>query len=105
MKEQSRNYGYRSRSGNDSSQEGRTQIKFVECETRLYYYNGKTTNTSGSNNKNKASVTPYVFVQTVANKKKLYHKQEINRANEARDLYIKLGRQSQQKFQKMLAKT
>ena len=79
-----------------------SEMKFIEFKTGLYYYDGKVPETDNSGNNND-TISSYSFVQTVANNKKLYHKREIEGANKARELYIRLGRPSQHQFQKMLA--
>ena len=80
-----------------------TEMKFIEFKTGLYYYNRKKMPETSNNGNSKDTVSPYSFVQTIAKNKKLYHKREIDGANKARELYIRLGQPSQHQFQTMLA--
>lgn len=73
-----------------------TEMKFKEFHLGLYYYDV----TKAKNNS--TNVTPYCLVQTVENNKSLFHRREIEAADKARELYVKLGRPSQKHFEFLL---
>ena len=69
-------------------------MKFLEFESGLYYHDG-------SHNLEQV-VNPYSFLQSVSDPRTLYHRRELVGADWARDLYIKLGRPSQRRFEHIL---
>ena len=73
-----------------------TLMKFREYTTGLYIYDAALP-------KDNESVSDYCLVNTVAKNKALYHRREVEGAKRAKDLYIKLGRPSQQCFEQMLS--
>jgi hypothetical protein len=75
-----------------------TVMKFREYRTGLYYYDA-----SAITNDTRTPVTDYCFVQTVQANKRMFHRREIEGADRARNLYVKLGRPSQQHFEHLLA--
>jgi hypothetical protein len=70
-------------------------MKFVEHPSGLYVY--KTSN-STSNDR----VTGYTMVTTVAAQKRLFSRREVKAADQARDLYRKIGRPSETEFVELL---
>jgi hypothetical protein len=72
-------------------------MKFREYQTGLYYFDATITNDTYP------TVTDYSFVQTVKQNKSMFHRRKIEGANKARDLYVKRGRPSQQRFEYLLA--
>ena len=71
-----------------------SEMKFLEYKTGLYYYDVATSNPPSNE-----PVSPYCLVQTVADKKAVYHRREIEGADKARELYVRLGRPSQKHFE------
>jgi hypothetical protein len=72
-------------------------MKFIEHKDGLYYYETQLhppTVTTGV----------HTLIQTVEENRKFFVKREIEAADKARELYRKLGRPSQQKFEDILAK-
>ena len=76
-----------------------TQMKFHEYGTGLYYYDASINRLP--NDTNDASFT-YCFVETVENNKKLFTRRELLRADQAKELYIRLGRPGQSLYKKIL---
>ena len=72
-------------------------MKFVEHDNGLYYYDGI------HHKSPPMDTNDFSFVQTVHKNKKMFSRRELEGADKARDLYIKLGRPSQAQFQHMLS--
>jgi hypothetical protein len=72
-----------------------THMKFLEHADGLYYYDTHAINT-------KKSVANYTLLNTVSNNKAPFVTRDIELADKARELYRKLGRPSQQKFEDIL---
>ncbi|KAI2512761.1 Reverse transcriptase (RNA-dependent DNA polymerase) [Fragilaria crotonensis] len=68
-------------------------MKFVEHPSGLYVY--KSNDTSDR-------VTGYTMVNTVAKQKKLFSRREVRAADQARDLYRKIGRPAETEFVELL---
>ena len=71
-------------------------MKFTEFKNRLYFYDVPNCNNT------KAHVSDYSFVTTVENNKSIFTHREIQGADKARDLYVKLGRPGQSHFEDLL---
>jgi hypothetical protein len=68
-------------------------MRFAEHPSGLYVYN---------TNENSESVGDYTMVSTVAAQKKLFSLREVRAADDARELYRKIGRPSEATFQRIL---
>jgi hypothetical protein len=68
-------------------------MTFTEHPSGLYVYKGNPTN---------ASVAGYTMISTVARQKELFSRREVASADQARDLYHKLGRPSEAVFTEIL---
>ena len=68
-------------------------MSFTEHPSGLYVYSPKDSNTS---------VLAYTMVSTVAQQKKMFSRREVQAADNARDLYRKIGRPSKAEFQSIL---
>jgi hypothetical protein len=75
-------------------------MKFSEYKTGLYYHDAA----AAAPKTNVAPVIDYSFVTTVVDSKKRFTRREIEGANKARELSKKIGRPSQQQFEKILIK-
>jgi len=75
-------------------------MKLSEYKTGLYYHD----NAAAAPKSIVAPVIDYSFVTTVAGNNKLCTRREIEGANKARELSKKIGRPSQQQFEKILIK-
>lgn len=73
-----------------------SEMKFREFHSGLYYFDVATSKPTSAN------VSPYCLVQTVASIKSMYHRREIEAADRARELYVRLGRPSQKHFEFLL---
>ena len=71
-------------------------MKFIEHPCGLYVYD------SGNTNASSTRVSQYTMVNTVANQRKLFTRREVAAADDARELYRKLGRPSEAEFQHLL---
>ena len=78
-----------------------TIMKFQQYGSGLYYYDASVNKRTNNTNED---VSTYCFVETVANNKKLFTRRELESAEQARQLYIKLGRPGQQLFESILSK-
>jgi len=72
-------------------------MKFIEYRSGLCYHNAAATVQPNSN----ANVIDYSFVSTVTNNKAQFPRREIEGADKARALYRKIGRPSQQQFERI----
>ena len=70
-------------------------MKFIEHPSGLYIFNPNTTSNC---------VNAYTMVYTVAQQKKMFSHREIKLADDARDLYRKIGRPDEIEFQSILRK-
>ena len=70
----------------------RTNMKFVKHVTGLYYHNPTV---ECDTNNIKPAVSNYCLVQTVEKNKQMFHQQEIQGVDKAKELHHKLGRPSQ----------
>jgi hypothetical protein len=68
-------------------------MSFTEHPSGLYVY---------SPNDNSTSVATYTIVSTVAKQKKMFSRREVQAADNARELYRKIGRPSEAVFQQIL---
>jgi hypothetical protein len=75
-----------------------TLMTFQEYELGLYFYNAAYSSPNASSKPKDA----YLFLHTVAGNKATYTWHEIEGADQARDLYRKLGHPSEQEFNKTL---
>jgi hypothetical protein len=75
-------------------------MKFSEYKNGLHYHDAAV----AAPKTNVAPVIDYSFVNTVAADKKIFTRREIEGANKARALSKKIGRPSQQQFEKVLIK-
>jgi hypothetical protein len=72
-----------------------TTMKFQEHTDGLYYYDTHADN-------NKTNIESYSLLQSVSENKTCFVKREIELADKAQELYRKLGRPSQHKFEEIL---
>ena len=72
-------------------------MKFSEYRTGLYYYV-----VPRRSDKTEECVSDYCFVTTVANNKSIFTRREIEGADRACNLYIKLGRPGQRRFEQIV---
>ena len=80
-------------------------MKFIEYDTGLYYFDassGLSDPSSLADNPSSLPVTPYSFVHTVADNLRAYSRAQVQGANQARELYIKLGRPGQTHFEQLI---
>jgi hypothetical protein len=77
-----------------------TIISFNEYENGLYFHDVKETLKS----KPKTDTNAYSFILTVDANKGLFHRREVERADQARSLYKRIGRPSQKFFEHILDK-
>ena len=75
-----------------------TTLKFKEFTSGLYFYNAL-----DNSNVSNASDSAYCMVQTVSSNKLMFHRREVEGADKARELYRKLGRPSQRRFEHFLS--
>ena len=76
-----------------------SKIKFTEYSSGLYYYEVP----KKKKDKLDIELDDYCFVTTVTQNKKMFTRREIEAADRARDLYAKIGRPSQERFEKILS--
>jgi hypothetical protein len=75
-------------------------MKFKEYRSGLYYYDTGLAPPPTANHS--SSTANYLFLNTVAENKATYTRREIEGADQARALYKKIGRPSEQEFLKIL---
>jgi hypothetical protein len=75
-----------------------TLMPFQEYKSGLYFYDAADSRPNPSSKTKDA----YLFLHTVAGNKASYARREIEGADQARDLYQKLGHPSEQEFNKIL---
>ena len=73
-------------------------IKFKECADGLYYWDSSPTTTT----KSKTSVTPYSFINTVANNKSRFTQRDVKGAEKAREVQSIIAWPGDKQYQKII---